>query len=88
MQMMCLAILMDFSFRILFFPRRCQIDDAFLEQYLDIASVKVSSMDEEHEECSQCLRVLVKKRFGSSKMFIEFCRSRQALEAGRDDIAT
>ncbi|CAE7378609.1 unnamed protein product [Symbiodinium natans] len=40
----------------------CKIDPAFVSQALDLASVKVASMDAEHEECATALRRLVETR--------------------------
>ncbi|CAK9040315.1 unnamed protein product [Durusdinium trenchii] len=53
----------------------CQIDADFLEQSLDIASVKVSSMDSEHAECAKALRVLAEKRSEESLQDVLKCLS-------------
>mmetsp|Transcript_65924 Transcript_65924/g.154271 ORF Transcript_65924/g.154271 Transcript_65924/m.154271 type:complete len:368 (-) Transcript_65924:115-1218(-) len=40
----------------------CHIDPSFVSQALDLISVKVASMDSEHEECAVALRRLVETR--------------------------
>mmetsp|Transcript_47899 Transcript_47899/g.89694 ORF Transcript_47899/g.89694 Transcript_47899/m.89694 type:complete len:361 (-) Transcript_47899:213-1295(-) len=42
--------------------QECKIDTDFVSQALDLQSVKVASMDAEHEECAKALRRLVDSR--------------------------
>eukprot|EP00435_Cladocopium_sp_Y103_P058352 s115_g20.t1 len=53
----------------------CKIDPAFVDEILNIHSVKVSSMDAEHAECSKTLRGLVEKRSKESLQDVLECLS-------------
>lgn len=53
----------------------CKIDPVFVDEILNIHSVKVSSMDAEHAECSKTLRGLVEKRSKESLQDVLECLS-------------
>lgn len=53
----------------------CAIDAEFVEKFLNIHSVKVSSMDDEHAECSKTLRNLVESRSKESLEDVFECLS-------------